>query len=70
MWDLVTLPGTEPGPPALGAGRLRHWTTREAYLSKLLLFTPPNAKGNVCSVRPNSVTEELISIPKHSNLIT
>ena len=29
MWDLVTLPGIELGPPALGAGSLRHWTTRE-----------------------------------------
>ena len=29
-WDLVVpQPGIEPGPPALGAQRLNHWTTRE-----------------------------------------
>ena len=29
MWDLVPRPGIEPGPPALGAWSLTHWTTRE-----------------------------------------
>ena len=29
MWDLVPWPGMEPGPPALGARSLNHWTTRE-----------------------------------------
>ena len=29
MWDLVPWPGTEPGPPALGAQSLSHWTTRK-----------------------------------------
>ena len=29
MWDLVPWPGMEPGPPALGAQSLSHWTTRE-----------------------------------------
>ena len=29
MWDLVPWRGIEPGPPALGAGSLSHWTTRE-----------------------------------------
>ena len=29
MWDLVTRPGIEPRPPALGARSLTHWTTRE-----------------------------------------
>ena len=29
MWDLVPWPGIEPGPPALGAQRLRPQTTRE-----------------------------------------
>ena len=28
MWDLPG-PGLEPGPPALGAQSLSHWTTRE-----------------------------------------
>ena len=29
MRDLVPRPGFEPGPPALGAQSLIHWTTRE-----------------------------------------
>ena len=29
MWDLVPWPGIEPGPPALGAQSLSHWTARE-----------------------------------------
>ena len=28
-WDLVPQPGIKPGPPALGAKGLNHWTTRE-----------------------------------------
>ena len=29
MWDLVPWPGIEPGPPALGAERVNHRTSRE-----------------------------------------
>ena len=29
MWDVFLQPGTEPGPPALGAQSLSYWTTRE-----------------------------------------
>ena len=29
MWDLVSLSGIEPEPPALGVESLSHWTTRE-----------------------------------------
>ena len=29
MRDLRPQPGIEPGPPALGAWSLSHWTTRE-----------------------------------------
>ena len=29
VWDLVPWPGVEPGPPALGAQSVTHWTTRE-----------------------------------------
>ena len=29
MWDLLPRPGIKPGPPALRAGSLSHWTTRE-----------------------------------------
>ena len=29
MWYLIPWPGMEPGPPALGAQSLSHWTPRE-----------------------------------------
>jgi len=29
MWNLVPWPGIKPRPPALGAWRFSHWTTRE-----------------------------------------
>ena len=29
MWELVSRPGIEPGPPTLEAWSLSHWTTRE-----------------------------------------
>ena len=29
MWDLVPPPGIKPGPLALGAPSVSHWTTRE-----------------------------------------
>ena len=32
-WVLVSQPGVKPGPPALGAQSLSHWTTREVPLS-------------------------------------
>ena len=35
MWDLVPWPGIKPGPPALGAQSLSHWTSREV---PMLLF--------------------------------
>ena len=31
-WDLVSWPGTEPGPPALGVWSFSHWSTREILL--------------------------------------
>ena len=42
IWDQVPRPEFEPGPPALGAWSLSHWTTREVpsrLFSFLLLFT-------------------------------
>ena len=48
MWDLVPRPGVEPGPPALGAWRLTHWTTREVSIilmvRKLSLRNPEPAQ--------------------------
>ena len=37
MRDLVPLPGIKPGPPALGAQSLTHWTTREVPI--FIFFT-------------------------------
>ena len=38
MGNLVPWPGVEPGPPALGAWSLSHWTTREVPRWYMLLF--------------------------------
>ena len=37
-WDLVPLPGIEPGPPALGAQSPSHWTIRGVPLVRFLLL--------------------------------
>ena len=49
MWDLVSQPGIQPRPPALGAWSLTHWTTREVPVDssinliwKALTDTPRN----------------------------
>ena len=36
MWDLVPLPGIEPGPSALEVWSLNHWTTREVPMCRIL----------------------------------
>ena len=36
MLDLVPQPGIEPGPSALGAQNLSHWTTRKGPVSIFL----------------------------------
>ena len=38
LWDLVPWLGVEPGPPALGAQSLNHWTTRE--VTTIIHFIP------------------------------
>ena len=38
MRDLVPQPGIEPGPPALGAWSLTHWTAREVPESFFIYF--------------------------------
>ena len=43
MWDLVPWPQIEPGPPALGARWLSHWTTREVPDCKVL-YSMPHSK--------------------------
>ena len=39
MWDPFPRPGVELRPPALGAWRLSHWTTREVPIMLCLLET-------------------------------
>ena len=38
IWDLILWPGIEPGPLALGAQRLSHWTTGEVPTVKTISF--------------------------------
>ena len=47
MWDLVLCPGINPGPPALGAQSLSHWTTRKVYPASLLKPVFPTCKLEV-----------------------
>ena len=62
-WDLVPQPGIKPGPPALGAKGLNHWTTREvpdstsfkkyllsAYYMLKTLRISELTKKNLCSL--------------------
>ena len=44
MWNLVPWPGMEPGPPALGAQSLSHWTTREVPVVSFYLQVISNRK--------------------------
>ena len=37
MWNLVSLTGVEPWPPALGAWSLSHWTSREVPVASIFL---------------------------------
>ena len=34
LWDLVSWPGIQPRPPALGAQSLSHWTTRKSLITE------------------------------------
>ena len=40
MWDLVPWPGIKPGPRALKARSLSHWTTREVLTLEAAFHTP------------------------------
>ena len=50
MWDLVLQPGIEPGPPALEAQSVNHWTTRETpkLFSKALVPADPSRRNKKC----------------------
>ena len=41
MWDLVPWPGIKPGPPALGARSLSHWTARDIPNNMILNCASP-----------------------------
>ena len=45
MWNLIPWSGIEPGPLALGAWSLSHWTTREVPLLPLLKASQCNCKN-------------------------
>ena len=47
MWDLVPWLGIKPGPPALGARGLSHWTTRKVPSIVFLLFRLDNFYDSV-----------------------
>ena len=54
MRDLVPWPGTEPGPPALGAWSLSHWTTREVPKTPFFDITLSDILVSGCSQIPRS----------------
>ena len=57
VWDLVSCPGIEPGPPALGVHSLNHCATREVPKT-LFLKTLEFHRLLLCRVKalPNSNT--------------
>ena len=64
IWDLVPWPGIEPGPLALGALSLNHWSTRRVpriSLSPLFIPFPPGANFLPCvfprALRSGSVVQ-------------
>ena len=49
MQDLVSWPGFEPGPPALGAQTVNHWTTREVSPTLVILNWKYDALNILCN---------------------
>ena len=43
IWDLVPWPGSEPGPPALGAQSLNHWITKSHTSGTDIQWTCPQS---------------------------
>ena len=69
MWGLVSRPGYERGPPGLGAGNLRYYTTREVPHHLLLWDTHSHQNvytenhmhlQRVGKVKPSQCTAELL----------
>ena len=56
MRNLVSWPGTEPGPPALGAWSLSHWTTREVPVAFLMMAILTNGASLVARMVKNLPT--------------
>ena len=57
---LVSRPGVESGPPALGAWSLNHWTARE--VPKLLIFKNPRVRRCLSWVCSRDVSVAFVSI--------
>ena len=51
MRDLVPQAGMEPGPPALGARSLSHWTTREVPAIPSDISNETSGEGNGCPLQ-------------------
>ena len=47
MWDLVLWPGIKPGPPALGAWSLSHWTARKSLCKFMKRHRDSETTANV-----------------------
>ena len=75
MWDLVPQLGIEPGPPALGAWSLSHWTTREGPLPPgnthachPVVCFPPSSLMDLCLLCRLTRGLGLVSFLSHSAL--
>ena len=65
MWELVSWPGIKPGPPALGAWCLSHWTTRKS-LESLVSFPSRPALGGATALCSQHLAGLLL--PKFSSV--
>ena len=59
LWDLISRPEIEPGPPALGVWSLSHWTTKEVptlfYMGKF--FMDSTVEGYVLECAQRNIME-------------
>ena len=67
-WGLLPWPGMEPGPPALGAQSLIHWTSREApWLSfRICLPLASCRKHEVLDQRRDQWSADIVSLTANS----
>ena len=62
VWDLVHQPGIKPGPPALGALSLSHWTIKEVTQFRFIICNKcaaqlrgVSSKGGCARVEPSGL---------------